>query len=192
MDGVAGQRGWRWILILEGIPTFVLGIATFFVLADDPEHAYYLSVEDKQLISLRRERQVGQTKSAEEFHKKDVYLGLKDWKVYAFCVGQFGGDSMLYGYSTFLPTIIKALGRWTSAQAQALTIPCYCVGAITYLVVARMSDSQQRRGLYTIIFGLISIVGYGVLISNSSVDVRYCKSSFAVGQPYAEPKIPTG
>lgn len=192
MDGVAGQRGWRWILILEGLPTFVLGIATFFVLADDPEHAYYLSVEDKQLISLRRERQVGQTKSAQEFHKKDVYLGLKDWKVYAFCVGQFGGDSMLYGYSTFLPTIIKALGRWTSAQAQALTIPCYCVGAITYLVVARMSDSQQRRGLYTIIFGMISIVGYGVLISNSSVGVRYCKSSFAVGQPYAEPKYPTG
>ena len=43
MDGVAGQRGWRWILILEGLPTFVLGIATWFLLADDPESAYYLS-----------------------------------------------------------------------------------------------------------------------------------------------------
>lgn len=188
MDGVAGQRGWRWILILEGLPTFVLGIATFFVLADDPEHAYYLSAEDKRLVNLRRERQVGQTKSAQEFHKTDVYLGLRDWKIYAFCVGQSGGDSMLYGYSTFLPTIIKALGHWTSAQAQALTIPCYCVGAITYLVVARISDSQQRRGLYTIIFGMISIIGYGVLISNSSVGIRYCKSSFAVDQPYPEPK----
>lgn len=43
MDGVAGQRGWRWILILEGLPTLVLGIATWFLLADDPESAYYLS-----------------------------------------------------------------------------------------------------------------------------------------------------
>lgn len=30
MDGVAGQRGWRWIMILEGLPTFVLGIATWW------------------------------------------------------------------------------------------------------------------------------------------------------------------
>ena len=178
MDGVAGQRGWRWILIIEGLPTFVLGIATFFLLANDPENAYYLSTEDKQLINMRRERQVGQTKSAQEFHMKDVYLGLRDWKIYTFCIGQFGGDTMLYGYSTFLPTIIKALGHWTTAQVQALTIPCYCLGAITYVVVARISDSQQRRGLYTVIFGVISVVGYGVLISNSSVGVRYCRYIF--------------
>ena len=53
MDGVAGQRGWRWILILEGLPTFVLGIATWFLLADDPESAYYLSnVSDFHTIIL--------------------------------------------------------------------------------------------------------------------------------------------
>jgi len=79
----------------------------------------------------------------------------------------------LYGYSTFLPTIIKGLGKWTTAQIQALTIPCYCLGAVSYIIVARLSDSQQRRGLYTVIFGAISVVGYGVLISNSSNGVRF-------------------
>lgn len=43
MDGVAGQRGWRWILILEGLPTIVLGITTWFFLADDADSAHYLS-----------------------------------------------------------------------------------------------------------------------------------------------------
>lgn len=43
MDGVAGQRGWRWILILEGLPTICLGIATWFFLANEPETAYYLT-----------------------------------------------------------------------------------------------------------------------------------------------------
>lgn len=79
----------------------------------------------------------------------------------------------LYGYSTFLPTIIKGLGNWTTAQVQALTIPCYCLGAVSYLVVARLSDSQQRRGLYTILFGAVAVVGYGVLISNSSNGVKF-------------------
>ncbi|CAO1598861.1 hypothetical protein XANCAGTX0491_002616 [Xanthoria calcicola] len=173
MDGVAGQRGWRWILILEGLPSFVLGIATWFLLADDPETASYLSSEEKHLIKVRRDRQLGQTSSAQKFHKADVYAALEDWKVYAFCAGQFGTDTMLYGYSTFLPTIIKGLGTWSTAQTQALTIPCYCLGALSYVVAARISDSQQRRGLYTVLFGGISVIGYGILISDSSTGVHY-------------------
>ena len=78
-----------------------------------------------------------------------------------------------YGYSTFLPTIIKGLGNWSTAQIQALTIPCYCLGAVAYLVVARVSDSQQRRGLYTVLFGFVSVIGYGILISDSSNGVRF-------------------
>ncbi|KAL8721888.1 MAG: hypothetical protein Q9225_001524 [Loekoesia sp. 1 TL-2023] len=169
MDGISGQRGWRWILIIEGLPSFVLGIVTWFLLADSPETAFYLTNEEKELMRIRHESQVGQTKSAQKFHKKDVYLALKDWKVYAFCAGQFGTDTILYGYSTFLPTIIKGLGKWSTAQTQALTIPCYCLGALSYVVVARISDAQQRRGLYSVIFGVITIVGYGVLISNASM-----------------------
>ena len=58
MDGVAGQRGWRWILILEGLPTFILGIVTWFFLADDPESAYYLSkVSPSFLVSCSLSRQ---------------------------------------------------------------------------------------------------------------------------------------
>jgi len=81
--------------------------------------------------------------------------------------------SRLYGYSTFLPTIIKGLGKWTTAQTQLLTVPCYALGAVTYLVVAYISDKQQRRGLYTVIFACISVIGYGVLISASASGVHY-------------------
>lgn len=79
----------------------------------------------------------------------------------------------LYGYSTFLPTIINGLGKWTTAQVQALTIPCYCLGAVSYIVVAQLSDSQQKRGLYSVMFGVISVIGYGVLLSDSSNGVRF-------------------
>lgn len=173
MDGVGGQRGWRWILIIEGLPPTVLGIASWFILANSPESAYYLSDNEKQLMIMRRERQIGQTKSAQEVHKQDVYLALKDWKIYAFCAGQFGANTMLYGYSTFLPTIIKSLGDWSTAEVQALTIPCYCLGAISYMVVAWISDAQQKRGLYAAAFGIISVIGYGILISDSSTGVHY-------------------
>ncbi|KAI9766193.1 MAG: hypothetical protein M1835_007233 [Candelina submexicana] len=174
MDGTAGQRAWRWIMILEGLPTFVLGIASWWLLADDPDHAWYLNAQDKALMHVRQNRQTGQTKSAQEFHKDDALEAVKDWKVWAFCFAQFGTDTMLYGYSTFLPTIIKSINkRWTDTQIQAFTVPCYALGAITYLFVARLSDRQQMRGLYSVIFGAVSVVGYGILISNSAAGVHY-------------------
>jgi MFS family permease len=103
MDGVQGQRGWRWIMIIEGLPTVVLGIASWWWLADSPETARYLSEEERRVMMLRKQRQVGHTTSADEFHKADVVAGLKDWKIWAFCIGQFGVDTMLYGYSVRLP-----------------------------------------------------------------------------------------
>lgn len=81
---------------------------------------------------------------------------------------------MLYGYSTFLPTIIKGIGpQYSRAMVQVLTIPCYALGAITYLVVARMSDRQQKRGLFSVLFGVVSIVGYALLISDVPSGVHY-------------------
>ena len=160
-------------MIIEGLPTFVLGIVTWWWLADEPESAYYLTRDERALMVARKERQIGYSKSGDHFHKEDMMLAFKDWKVWVICVGQFGADSVLYGYSTLLPTIIKGLGKWSTAQSQALTVPCYAVGAITYLLVARLSDHQQRRGLYATIFGIICVVGYGIMISDSSSGVHY-------------------
>lgn len=65
------------------------------------------------------------------------------------------------------------LGKWTAPQANALTVPCYIVGAISYLLVARLSDHQQRRGMYQVIFASTSIVGYGILLSDARAGVKY-------------------
>jgi len=174
MDGVANYRGWRWIMILEGIPTFVLGIATWFVLPDTPESAYFLTAEEKAFAAARLKRQTGYTEKAAEFHWDDVKKCFKDWKVWVFCFAQFGSDTMLYGFSTFLPTIIRSINTTaSSAMIQVLTIPCYALGAITYLVVARFSDRQQKRGLYSVLLGIVSMVGYAMLISPASSAVHY-------------------
>ncbi|KAI1906011.1 hypothetical protein LOZ12_005886 [Ophidiomyces ophidiicola] len=173
MDGVAGLKGWRWIMIIEGIPSVFLGIITWFGLADDPDTAYYLTDEDRAFMKARRSLEIGQTDSAQQFHMKDAKEGAKDWTILLFCLGQFGVDAVLYGYSTFLPTIIRGIGQWTAPQVQALTIPCYAVGAVTYLIVAWFSDRTQQRGIFTIAFCVITIAGYAVLIADTSAGVHY-------------------
>jgi MFS family permease len=97
MQGIEGLSGWRWIMIIEGLPTFVLGIATFFLLPNDPSSAYFLTEDEKLLMVARTRRNYGDTESAQHFSKADMLKAFKDWKVWAFCAGQFGMDTMLYG-----------------------------------------------------------------------------------------------
>ncbi|KIW02884.1 uncharacterized protein PV09_05934 [Verruconis gallopava] len=174
MNGVAGQSGWRWIMIIEGLPCILLGVFTWFWLADEPETAYYLKPHEREMMTKRREREFGLRTSAHEFHMKDVKAGLKDWKIYVFCAGQFCADNMLYGYSTFLPTIIKGINSsWSSQIVQVLTIPCYALGAITYLTVAWVSDRFQRRGIPVVLLCLVSVIGYAMLMTDTGSGVHY-------------------
>ncbi|WQF85443.1 Putative major facilitator superfamily, MFS transporter superfamily [Colletotrichum destructivum] len=173
MDGVEGLSGWRWIMIVEGLPTVVLGVITYFALPNDAATAYFLTDDEKAVMARRRAREYGNTSSAQEFSRDDMFKAFMDWKVWVFSIAQFGADTMLYGFSTFLPTIINGLGTWTVAQVQLLTVPCYFLGAVVYMSMAFLSDRMQRRGLFCVIFGSISVIGYGVLISPSSNGVHY-------------------
>ncbi|VUC26109.1 unnamed protein product [Clonostachys rosea] len=189
MDGVGGQAGWRWVFILEGVPTVAFGVALYFLLADDARTAWFLNEDERQLLLARLQRQTGFT---EEFDKKDAMLAVKDWKTWMFAAGQFTGNSMLYSYSVFLPSIIRGLGQWTAPQAQALTVPCYALGAMSYLAVAWLSDRHQLRGLYQVIFSTICILGYGISLAPVSSEAHYAATFIislglfvAVGLPLA-------
>jgi MFS family permease len=65
VDGVAGMHGWRWILIMEGLPSVVLGVVALFLLPNDPETAYFLNAEDQLMVQARRAAEYGQTVSAQ-------------------------------------------------------------------------------------------------------------------------------
>ncbi len=46
-----GLHGWQWMLLLEGIPSLLLGIAVLWLLPDRPAKAKWLSAEEKQIIA---------------------------------------------------------------------------------------------------------------------------------------------
>lgn len=108
LDGARGMSGWRWILIIEGIPSVVLGVVTWFYLPNDAATAWFLKAheEERALMEVRLGREYGNTKSGREFRVVDMNKAFGDWKVWAFCVAQFGVDTMLYGTDPcFLPLL---------------------------------------------------------------------------------------
>lgn len=94
------------------------------------------------------------------------------------------------GFSTFLPTIIDGLGEWSVAQVQLLTIPCYFLGAVAYMAMAMLSDRLQMRGVFCVIFGLVSVLGYAVLLSDSAPGVHYFGCFLVAGGLYVVVGLP--
>lgn len=174
MDGILGHRGWRWIFILEGIPTMLLALSSYFFLADSPETAKYLTPEEKILVRVRQRRCIGGSDTAHILRREDVYEALKDWKIWMLCIAGFNCASMFYGYSTFLPTIIHGIDpSYSVAMVQVMTIPCYLGGALVMLVVAYVSDRLQTRGSIAATTGLLSCAGYAVLLATDDSGAGY-------------------
>lgn len=53
MDNVAGITGWRWLFIIQGVITFVISVASAFILPDEPFQTHWLS-EDEQRLACSR------------------------------------------------------------------------------------------------------------------------------------------
>lgn len=53
MQGVRGYSSWRWVFILEGIATIVIGIAAYFLVSDFPTDARWLSAEERDFVIAR-------------------------------------------------------------------------------------------------------------------------------------------
>jgi MFS family permease len=53
MNGVRGLKNWRWIFILEGTATILIGIFSYFVITDFPDQARWLTDEERELIRHR-------------------------------------------------------------------------------------------------------------------------------------------
>ena len=173
MDYTAGWRAWRWIILINGLATVATAIVVPFVLPNSIEGAKFLTDKDRKDLAAMRAVEVGQTKSGQELLWDDVKEGVRDWKTYAYGICQFCSNLMLYSFSVFLPTIINQIGSWEVAQAQALTVPVFTLGAITYVLSAWLSDKLQLRGPFIISGQIICLIGYILLISNVNGDVSY-------------------
>jgi MFS family permease len=51
LDGKGGWAGWRWLFLVEGIPSVATGIAMLYVLPKDFSAAKFLGAQDKAWLT---------------------------------------------------------------------------------------------------------------------------------------------
>ena len=86
MDGIGRLEGWRWIFIMEGIVTVVVGCCIPFILPDSPARASFLSPQEKAFIKDRLERDSGtssgRVQTMESFNAAHIMSLVLDWKIW--------------------------------------------------------------------------------------------------------------
>ena len=141
LDGLMGLRGWQWLFIIEGIPSVLLGIVTWFYLTDRPEKADWLTKEQKAWLAAKLQAEVATKQAAQHL---TLGQALSSPKVITLSLIYFGFVGALYGMQFWLPQIVKAFGL-TNAQTGFVTAIPYLFGTIAMILWARHSDATRER-----------------------------------------------
>ncbi|KAH6664729.1 major facilitator superfamily domain-containing protein [Plectosphaerella plurivora] len=166
LDGLGGYEGWRWIFILEGLATVVLGVATFFLLIDTPALSKrWLEPEEIRYLELSMFiKQGGGFQEENSVRWKDLKMVLTNWRVYVQAYFLLCQSALSYGIKFTLPTITKAMG-FSTTNAQLTSAPPYVAAAISAICFAKVSDRFFWRMPFVVTPMAIVTVAYSIIIS---------------------------
>ncbi|KAL4865523.1 hypothetical protein BDV12DRAFT_211025 [Aspergillus spectabilis] len=123
-----GLEGWRWLFIIEGLPSVVCAFIVLFFLPDYPEKSRFLNEEERQLAMARMEFN-GSKGTAGNMSWAQARETLYDLRLYAHYIVYFSKSCPFSSLSLFTPSIVSGLG-YSSVQAQLMTVPPYAAAAI--------------------------------------------------------------
>ncbi|RMY83921.1 hypothetical protein D0862_11563 [Hortaea werneckii] len=157
MNGTSGLSAWRWLFILEGLPSCLSSIAVYFILPDYPETSGWLSPEKKELATerLRLEGSKGHGRMS----WADAKATLMDWRLYAHYAVYFGISTPFSSLSLFTPTITAGLG-YDGLKAQLMTVPPYACAYVVTIANSWSADHYNARGIHSAVFATIGALGF--------------------------------
>ncbi len=116
-----GYSGWRWLLILEGVPAVALGVVTLFYLTDRPHQAAWLPEDERAW--LERELDAERRAKAAAAPVR-LWRALTHRNVLLLTGAYFCTAVLQYGFGLFLPKMIQRLsGLGPAAVALISAIP---------------------------------------------------------------------
>ncbi|WKZ87975.1 MFS transporter [Ralstonia pickettii] len=144
LGGLHGLRSWQWLLLIEGLPAVLLGIACLFVLADRPEKATWLTDDEKAVLARRLALEQRDIASK---HGATLRDAMTNWRVFVLAFINFCGIVGSIGVGLWMPQIIKQFGVQHTVVGWLTAIP-YALGAVIMLWWARMANRAQNRVPY--------------------------------------------
>jgi ACS family tartrate transporter-like MFS transporter len=156
LRGSGGLDGWQWLFLVEGIPAVVLGAIALAYLTDGPEQSAWLPDDEKAWLieALRQERERVPRADASRLR-----AGLLDPAVWRLAAVLFLIVTSGYGFSFFLPQIVKGLSGASDLAVGLWTALPFSVAAIGMVTVAAHSDRTGERQWHVAASAWLAAIG---------------------------------
>ncbi|MDR5760281.1 MFS transporter [Caballeronia sp. LZ035] len=176
-QGAHGLAGWKWLFMLEALPSLCLGVAILFYLDDGIAGAKWLTDDEKALLKRNVDKDNAQT--VKHVSIRAFIADRRLWLMASiyFCVvlGQ-------YGLTFWLPTIVRRTGVADPLWVGILTAIPYLCAIIALPLIGASADRHRERRLHLAIPMLISAAGFATLPMLGSVGASIvCVSVAAAG-----------
>ncbi|OJJ04056.1 hypothetical protein ASPVEDRAFT_891342 [Aspergillus versicolor CBS 583.65] len=175
MRGTQGQEGWRWLFLIEGLITLIIGIWSIFQMAPSPTqtkawwrpHGWFNEHEEKIMVNriLRDDPSKGDMHNRQAITPKLLWKSLCDydiWPIYAigltFGIPPSPSDQ-------YLTLTLRGLG-FDTFNSNLLSIPAQIATTINMLILTYVSVKWNQRawlGLFTQFWFLPCLVALAVL-----------------------------
>jgi len=159
-DGVSGLAGWKWLFLIEALPSVALGFVVMCFLDDRIARARWLTVDQKRMLQRNIDR---------ESSKVDDHSALgafRNAKVWVLCAAYSGFIMGLYGIGFWLPSLIKASGISSPATIGWLVAIPYSAAAACMILTSRHSDRTGERRWH---IAIPALVGAAALVVSAFV-----------------------
>src|SRR6476660_7854190 len=185
-DGFAGLHGWQWLFLVQGLPAVVLGFLVYFLLEDKPDHAAWLSTEEKAVVKDAFQHDIRDV--AGEADGTFLQM-LQDPKAYVLALVYFFLLGATYTMVFWVPTLIQSWG-----VKDLLLIGIYAAipnafGVIGMILIGRNSDRWHERRWHFAACVAIGAVGLGIttLLAGNLVGSIIALSFATIGIAAATP-----
>jgi ACS family tartrate transporter-like MFS transporter len=156
MDGIMGLQGWQWLYIIEGIPAILLGLLTPILMTDRPSHAHWLADDEREWLTKTMDEELAHKQKGQPHH---FLAGLKDPRTIAYSALYFGLVCGIYGLGLWMPTIVAALGKFSTTEVGFIVAIPYTIAAVFVYFWGRRSDRTGNRVMHASISMVMAAVG---------------------------------
>ena len=152
-DGMNGLAGWKWLFILEAIPSIFLGLMVLLYLNDKISDASWLTAQEKAMLHRNIEA------DSANIEDHSALGAFRNGKVWILAAAYFGFIMGLYGVGFWLPSLIKASGVTSAVTIGWLVAIPYAAAVACMIWTSGHSDRTGERRWHIAVPALLGAVG---------------------------------